>query len=162
MTTKAVNTTTTQHKDRTDNADTQEIEAYLKTVSDETLIGDDQGSASPLTVPHEYQSALTTFESPLMEYIRNLKVKITFIPKEISFISSIYSLTSGDIINIIDPDLGHTVKTKLFDLLRPLVENTTSTDSAAPRNHQQNVTQILNRCYLVLFSNFSQMQAAII
>lgn len=170
-----VNSTTLQHDSLMQKSDAQEIEAYLHSVSEEALPGissgslleDDEDDYASLTVPREYQSAITTFESPLMEYIRNLQVKITVIPKEMSFISSIYFLTDGGVINIVDYNQGQEVKEKLFRLLYPLAKNA----RVEQRKHEQfvsqkpiehEVTQILNRCYLVLFSNFSQMQAVII
>ena len=91
-------------------SETVEIEAYLDVVSEEAVpvpspehpFAVKESDQAALIIPREYQSAITTFESPLMEYIRNLQVKLSHIPKEISFMSSIYSLTNGNIINIIE------------------------------------------------------------
>ena len=152
---------------------TQEIEAYIDEVSEaassapsaEVLLFDEEDEHSSLIIPREYQSAITTFESPLMEYIRNLQFKITQIPKEISFISSIYDLSNGNVIDLLDPQKGEDVKEQLFSLLYPLVENTKRAKKHLPSDPQsiaREVEQILNRCYLVLFSNFSQMQSGII
>ena len=153
--------------------ETLEIEAYLHEVSEKTILknsperflADEDHEDSSLTIPKEYQSAITSFESPLMEYIRNIQVKITEIPKEISFISSIYMLTRGDIIHIIDFEKGDAVKRELFDLLYPLARNAGRERKHTQKNTspmEQEIKQLLNRCYLVLFTNFSQMQAAII
>ena len=57
-------------------SETKEIEAYLNDVSEDSLAGlssealltDEEDEHSALIVPREYQSAITTFESPLMEY----------------------------------------------------------------------------------------------
>ena len=154
-------------------SETLEIEAYLDVVSEEARhvsvpkhsLTVEESEQAALIIPREYQSAITTFESPLMEYIRNLQVKLTPIPKEISFISSIYSLTNGTIIHIIDANQGNIVKKDLFDFLYPLAQNSRqgqkySNRSKIAREHE--IEQILNRCYLVLFTNFSQMQAVII
>lgn len=157
-------------------SETLEIEEYLREVSEqefsetpqENLLAEEEGKPSVSVVPREYQSALVTFESPLMEYIRNLREKTLSISKEISFISSIYSLTSGKVIKIIDEEKGEDVKNDLFDLLYPLAQNKKIGESSPPPplfssdliNHE--IKQILNRCFLVIFSNFSQMQAAII
>ncbi|MCP4396785.1 MAG: hypothetical protein GY801_05735 [bacterium] len=154
-------------------SETREIEAYLHDVSEdsltglssETLLTDEEDDHSALIVPREYQSAITTFESPLMEYIRNLQVKIAKIPKEISFISSIYTLTRGNIIGLLDPSKGEDVRQQLFDLLSPLVQNAKKGKSQThqdPAAVKRETKQILSRCYLVLFSNFSQMQSGII
>ena len=168
-----LNITTLQDDSLMSQPETVEIEAYLHEVSEETfpeissehLLAEEENDQSALIIPREYQSAITTFESPLMEYIRNLQVKLVHIPKEISFISSIYSLTNGNIINIVDLDQGELVKKELFDLLYPLAQTARqgqkySNRSKIARKHE--IEQILNRCYLVLFTNFSQMQAAII
>lgn len=155
-------------------SETVEIEAYLHEVVEETSsersrknflngAGDEH---TPPVVPKEYQAIITSFESPLMEYIRNLQVKITRIPKEISFINSIYLLTRGRIIHLVDQEQGETTKREFFNLLSPLARNAEQEKSrqkplrAADLQHE--VDQILNRCYLVLLTNFSQMQAAII
>ncbi len=151
----------------------QEIEAYIdevsKTTSSETsvdmLLAAMEDENSSLIIPREYQSAITTFESPLMEYIRNLQFKITQIPKEISFISSIYALSDGHIIDLLDSEKGDDVKEELFNLLYPFVENTRRAKthlSEDPQVIAREIEQILVRCYLVLFSNFSQMQSCII
>ena len=105
-------------------SETLDIEAYLQEVSEKTLseyssdelLATEEDEQSSLIIPREYQSAITTFESPLMEYIRNLQVKITHIPKEISFISSIYSLTERNIIELLDYEKGEEVKQQLFDI----------------------------------------------
>ncbi len=155
------------------NSQAIEIEAYLNEVvattsaqeSPDSFLLDEEADHTLLIVPREYQSAITTFESPLMEYIRNLQVKLTRIPKEISFINSIYSLTSGNIINLLDTEKGEQVKEQLFRLLQPLVKksrHSQKADSSKNGSGTQETQQILNRCYLVLFSNFSQMQSAII
>lgn len=155
------------------NSQAFEIEAYLKDVvattsiqeSPNSFLLDEEADHTLLIVPREYQSAITTFESPLMEYIRNLQVKLTRIPKEISFINSIYSLTGGNVIDLLDPEKGEQVRSQLFRLLHPLAKksrhaHTTPTNGSDNEEHE--IEQILNRCYLVLFSNFSQMQSAII
>ncbi|GAK54835.1 hypothetical protein U27_01666 [Candidatus Vecturithrix granuli] len=155
-------------------SETLEIEAYLHAVSEETLselsadnfLTGEEGEESHLAIPKEYQAILTSFESPLMEYIRNLQVKVNQIPKEISFISSIYLLTQGRIIHLINHEQGERVKQEFFALLAPLARNA---EREKARRHtratsviQREIEQILNRCYLVLLTNFSQMQAAII
>ncbi len=151
--------------------DTLEIEEYLYAVSEGTAQQPEEDFLSEedeyadLTVPREYQSAIATFESPLMEYIRNLKVKITFIPKELSFIQSLYMITHGNVIGIIDPHRGQDVKEEVFEFLRPLAKRASKEKLAADSSQkaiERETTQVLNRSYLVLFSNFSQMQAAII
>ncbi len=170
-----MNITTLQHDGLMQKSDTLEIEAYLHSVSDEALpqipsesvLTDEEDEFASLAIPREYQSAITTFESPLMEYIRNLQVKITFIPKEISFISSIYSITRGEILTVVNYTHGEEAKEKLFRLLHPLakdarIEKYKQESFGSQETIEHEVTQILNRCYLVLFSNFSQMQAAII
>jgi hypothetical protein len=90
-----------QHDEFMPNAETIEIEEYLRIVSEQelpepseehVLVEEDAASA---LIPREYQSAIVTFESPLMEYIRNLREKTLSISKELSFISSIYSITDG-------------------------------------------------------------------
>ncbi len=152
---------------------TQGIEAYIDEVSKATrsasspdvLLSGEGNEHASLLIPREYQSAITTFESPLMEYIRNLQFKITQIPTEISFISSIYTLSDGNVIDLLDPQEGEDVKEQLFNLLTPLIENTRRAKghlSSDPQASTREIEQILNRCYLVLFSNFSQMQAGII
>jgi hypothetical protein len=157
-------------------SETLEIEEYLREVSEQefpespqkNLLAGEGGKPSVSAVPREYQSALVTFESPLMEYIRNLREKTFSISKEISFISSIYSITSGKVIKIIDEEQGEDVKNDLFDVLYPLAQNTRIEESfASPLSSSSDlidpeIKQILNRCFLVIFSNFSQMQAAII
>ena len=165
-------------------SETLEIEEYLREVSElefpeisqEQLIAEEESESSPSGIPREYQSALVTFESPLMEYIRNMREKTFAISKELSFISSIFSLTSGEVIKIIDDEQGNVVKSRLFKLLYPLAQNTRPekpaprpTASPQPGNNgkgmepeDDEIKQILNRCFLVIFSNFSQMQAAII
>ncbi len=169
-------TTTLQHDDLMQEPDTLEIEEYLHSVSAEafqkapsdSLLTDEEDDYADLTIPREYQSAIATFESPLMEYIRNLKVKITFIPKEISFINSIYLITSGRVIGIISHNQSQEVKEDLFHFLYPLAKNAREEthfkhkESLSLEAIEQEVKQVLNRCFLVLFSNFSQMQAAII
>jgi len=155
------------------NSQAFEIEAYLKDVvattsiqeSSDSFLLDEEADHTLLIVPREYQSAITTFESPLMEYIRNLQVKLTRIPKEISFINSIYSLTSGNIIDLLDTEKGEQVKHQLFRLLHPLAKKSRHSQKPYVKGNgdeEQEIQQILNRCYLVLFSNFSQMQSAII
>ena len=161
-----------QYDDLMHKPGTFEIEAYLHSVSEGTLqqfsaegFLPDEDDYADLTIPREYQSAIATFESPLMEYIRNLKVKITFIPKEISFIQSLYTITTGNVIGIIDNHRGQQVKEDLFRFLRPLAHRASEEklpEGASQKAIEQEITQVLNRCYLVLFSNFSQMQAAII
>jgi hypothetical protein len=154
-------------------SETLEIEEYLQDVSEQKHTGAAwQGEAAlpgldfsvPL-IPREYQSALVTFESPLMEYIRNLREKVISISSELSFISGIYSLTGGDVIRILDEKEGDKVKEKLFRVLYPLVQNSRTSpasDTQAPATSDAEIRQILNRAFLVIFSNFSQMQAAII
>lgn len=150
-----------------------EIEAYLHEVSEAALkdpssnsiLIEEEEDHSLLIIPREYQSAITTFESPLMEYIRNLQVKMTKIPKEISFINSIYLLTDGNIIDLLDYEKSDRVKQQFFNLLRPLVKSTRDAKNIQPApnsTEDREIQQVLNRCYLVLFSNFSQMQSAII
>lgn len=167
-----MNSITVQHEELMSKSETLEIEAYLHAVSEETgsefspdtFLTDDEDAH--LIIPKEYQAIITSFESPLMEYIRNLQVKLNYIPKEISFISSIYSLTRGKIIHLVDHEHGEQVKHEFFTLLAPLARNA---EREKIRRHarpasalQRDVEQILNRCYLVLLTNFSQMQAAII
>ena len=163
-------------------SETIEIEEYLREVSAQEfaemaqgpLSAEEERDASAMNIPREYQSALVTFESPLMEYIRNLREKTISIAKEISFLSSIFLLTRGDVIKIVDDAQGDLVKNKLFALLYPLVQNTRvgklAAQPPAGADHngggkekaEKEIRQILNRCFLVIFSNFSQMQAAII
>jgi len=156
-------------------SETLEIEEYLRAVTEQEfpetsqknlLTEEDHGHSSAL-IPREYQSALVTFESPLMEYIRNLREKTFSISNELSFISSIYSLTYGKVIKIVDDEQGEGVKDDLFRLLYPLAQNATVESHPASLSKGQKavdgeIKQILNRCFLVAFSNFSQMQSAII
>ncbi len=163
-------------------SETLEIEEYLRVVSEEefpetsqrNLLVEEEDESSSAVIPREYQSALVTFESPLMEYIRNLREKTLSISKELSFISSIYSLTSGKVLKIIDEEQGGGVKHDLFQFLYPLAQNArlgdhSASSSSKSRNNKERaettdseINQVLNRCFLVIFSNFTQMQAAII
>lgn len=151
-------------------SETLEIEEYLREVSEEeftqeapaeSLLASDAGdSVAQIAIPREYQSALVTFESPLMEYIRNIREKTLSMSKEISFIGSIYELTRGQVLQTIDEAEGEAAKEALFAMLAPLVRKTRE-DSQGMTSDQE-VQQILNRCFLVIFSNFSQMEATII
>ena len=114
---------TLPHAELMPNVGTLEIEEYLRIVSEQEepeypqemlFVGEDGTSSA---IPREYQSAIVTFESPLMEYIRNLREKTITISKELSFISSIYFLTNGDVINIVDEEQGETVRNNLFNFL---------------------------------------------
>lgn len=161
-------------ENRTPYSQTSEIEAYLHEVSEQALkspaqvISKEDTERAAFGIPKEYQSAFVTFESPLMEYIRNLQDKITLMPKELSFMSSIYTITRGEILKIIDHRQEENVKDELYRVLYPLALNTKNAKRAVqkqltdPEALENEVNQILSRCYLVIFSNFSQMQAAII
>lgn len=147
-----------------------EIEEYLRVVSDEELsekseerlLTQEESDVASIAIPREYQSALVTFESPLMEYIRNLKEKTLSISKEISFIGNLYEFTRGEVIKVVDDKLGEEEKDQVITFLHPLAEKAVEEKHLALPSTEHEVQQILNRCYLVLFSNFTQMQAAII
>jgi len=150
--------------------ETLEIEEYLREVSEqefaenisqEILIPPEASeTVARITIPREYQSALVTFESPLMEYIRNMREKTLSMSKEISFMSSIYELTDGRVLKTIDEEQGEAAKEDLFAMLYPLAQRTRENTHSPTTD--EDIQQILNRCFLVIFSNFSQMEAAII
>ncbi|PID59039.1 hypothetical protein CSB45_01100 [candidate division KSB3 bacterium] len=153
--------------------ETQKIKAYLHdasrsaraAASAKAPLTNEKDEDSLLIVPREYRSALSTFESPLMQYLRNLRLKMAKIPKEISFINSIYTLTQGNIIDLIDPVKDEVTRQLLDDLLTPLLKHAKQSRAGAEKDPvaaEWEAGQILNRCYLVLYSNFSQMQSAII
>lgn len=150
-------------------SETVEIEEYLRVVSEQELselaqdglLTREENDAASIPIPREYQSALVTFESPLMEYIRNIREKTLSMSKEISFISNLYLLSGGEVINIVDEKQGDNVRMHLFDLLAPLVQKSRQETSAGTISDAE-IQQVLNRCFLVLFSNFSQMESAII
>lgn len=150
--------------------ETLEIEEYLRVVSEEEfpedsrerLLTQEESDVASIAIPREYQSALVTFESPLMEYIRNLREKTLSISKEISFIGNLYEFTRGEVIKVIDENLGEDEKNEVFAFLHPLVEKAVEEKHLVSSAVDTEVQQILSRCFLVLFSNFSQMQAAII
>lgn len=151
-------------------SETLEIEEYLREVSEkefaedvsaESLISSEgRGSVAQIATPREYQSALVTFESPLMEYIRNIREKTLSMSNEISFIGSIYELTHGNVLKTIDEKEGETAKEALFTMLYPLACKTRKNGHSSATGEE--IQQILNRCFLVIFSNFSQMEATII